>query len=244
MDRIVPKNVFSTERKSYLSKKKLNKLEIIKKCSKCASVIQKGKSHICKKSVIVNNIKESLKNMELKTKEQLTSSLLKDVTKIKGESESVKLSKAQGGKPLRVSIGSVKNPKETLLTIDNFQNIRTTFNLSYKVTSGIETAIRVATKNAKIIEPNLKRKLLDKNHILDDLFDCKDVSFKRVINKDISVTSETLIYCTNLEKLIEHITESRNITSNHLKFGIDGGGGFLKVCLSIQSTSENNLNEN
>lgn len=89
----------------------------------------------------------------------------------------------------------------------------------------------------------MKRKLLDKNHILDDLFDCKTFDFKRVVDKDISVSSERLVYCTNLEKLIKHITESRNIKSNHLKFGIDGGGGFLKVCLSIQSTIENSLNE-
>lgn len=38
--------------------------------------------------------------------------------------------------------------------------------------------------------------------------------------------------------------ESRNIDEKHLKFGIDGGGGFLKVCLSIQSDTDYDLIEN
>lgn len=170
--KIIPKNVFGTERKCDPNAKSCNskKYEITKHCSKCFSVIQKGKSHICKTSKVVDNVQNITNTFELKTKEQLTSGLIKKVIKEKGDATSTKLLQPKGGNFLTVTIGNSKKPKETLFSIKDFQNIRTQFNLSYKATIGIATAIRTATKNLKIIEPYLKRKLIDANHTLDHFF--------------------------------------------------------------------------
>lgn len=70
--------------------------------------MKKETIHICKKSVMKNNFKESLRNVELKQK-KIISSLLKDFIKTKSEANS-QLSRIQGGKPLRVTGGSVKKP--------------------------------------------------------------------------------------------------------------------------------------
>ena len=47
------------------------------------------------------------------------------------------------------------------------------------------------------------------------------------------------MYCKNVASLISYIKEKRQNPNVHLKFGIDGGRGFLKICLSVQDTSIN-----
>lgn len=245
MAKLSVNNVFGSKRESRMEKEVIQKPVPDKRCSNCLSFIHKGKRHICTKATFVNNIRNCIQPVDIKFKEQVTSSLLKNVVQCKGvdKSNSVKLSQPQGGKYLQVTIGiggQTKKQKETLFSVKDFQNIRNSFNLSYKVTSGIATAIRVATKNAKIIEPNLKRKLLDNTHTLDHLFDCKSLDFakvKGIIN--ILNISQHFVQCVNLQELIKFVSDSRKIETRHLKFGIDGGGGFLKICLSIQSVVEN-----
>ncbi|CAH1113805.1 unnamed protein product [Psylliodes chrysocephalus] len=63
--------------------------------------------------------------------------------------------------------------------------------------------------------------------------------FQKPILSTRSQTGKRL-YCNNLENLIEYIETQREIGNHHLKFGIDGGGGFLKVCLSIQALQDGN----
>lgn len=40
------------------------------------------------------------------------------------------------------------------------------------------------------------------------------------------------------------MTKKLNVSDFHLKFGIDGGGGFLKICLSIQTNVNQSHNKN
>lgn len=114
MDKIIPKNVFSTNRKAVSSKsRKTNKT--MKCCCKCMRLLKKGKSHLCVKSKVITNVNECIKDFNLKTKEQLTSTLIKDVTRTNGASSSitVKLSQPQGGAPLQISVGQPKQLKKT-----------------------------------------------------------------------------------------------------------------------------------
>lgn len=50
----------------------------------------------------------------------------------------------------------------------------------------------------------------------------------------MSDLSETVVYCKNLNNLIKHVQETRKTVETDLKIEIDGGGGFLKICFSIQ----------
>lgn len=52
----------------------------------------------------------------------------------------------------------------------------------------------------------------------------------------VSEAAQTVAYCTDLQDLIQHVKEKRKHSEVHLKLGIDCGD-FLKVCLSIQSTT-------
>lgn len=95
--------------------------------------------------------------------------------------------------------------------------------------------LRVASRKRDLFEPHLKEKLSIYRHRLDEFFD-----FQRcptIISKAGEKTSSTeiLVYCNDVLGLINRVKEARNLNDPHLKFGIDGGGGFLKVCLSVQT---------
>ena len=45
------------------------------------------------------------------------------------------------------------------------------------------------------------------------------------------------VICKNLQGFIDFVTKKRNSSEVHVKFGIDGGGGFLKFCMSLQLTN-------
>lgn len=56
---------------------------------------------------------------------------------------------------------------------------------------------------------------------------------------DRNITDIPFVYCNNLPGLVSHLLNSRGITEEfHLKIGIDGGGGLLKICLSILNTEQ------
>lgn len=49
---------------------------------------------------------------------------------------------------------------------------------------------------------------------------------------------EIVVICKNLRSFIQDVMDQRQVSNVHLKFGIDGGGGFLKFSLSIQSLND------
>jgi hypothetical protein len=51
----------------------------------------------------------------------------------------------------------------------------------------------------------------------------------------------SLAYCNDVPGLLDYLKEHRSLgnLSCHHKVGIDGGGGFLKVCLNVEKVDEN-----
>lgn len=85
--------------------------------------------------------------------------------------------------------------------------------------------------------------MFERRHCVDELFDVENFGLTNKKGDACEAVNATVAYCTNLESLIQNVTEKRSVSNYHLKFGIDGGGKFLKVTLSIQAT-DNLLNEN
>ena len=49
---------------------------------------------------------------------------------------------------------------------------------------------------------------------------------------------QNVIVCADINSLIEKIIEERDIADLLIRIGLDGGGGFMKVCLSIFNLDE------
>lgn len=228
---------FSKENR-VIKKEKEEKKE--RKCSKCLSIIHKGKNHTCDSSNNFVNVRNHINlSFTSKEKEQLVSRLLKDVS---SSSENTKLLSQKHGKPLRVEINSKEANRDLKrqISTEDMSKLAIDLSLSTRGVRKLSSALRVATKDRKLFEPGLREELKNQNHILDNFFYVKQatfLSFKKGIKKE---SNENLVYCNDLNELIKFVKISRNLQSKiYIKFGIDGGGGFLKVCLSILSEETN-----
>lgn len=74
----------------------------------------------------------------------------------------------------------------------------------------------------------------DHIHSVDDYFTSRVFDFVNIKADKTTNSQEAVIYCNNLEGFINHVMEKREVDDVKFKFGIDGGGKFLKLCLSIQ----------
>ena len=83
----------------------------------------------------------------------------------------------------------------------------------------------------------MKEKLLKNNHKLDDYFEHRVRRFIREDKKN-KVTENVqhhTVVCNNLSGLVDHVVEERQLNEHTLltRIGLDGGGGFVKVCISV-----------
>lgn len=130
-----------------------------------------------------------------------------------------------------------KFKKRKIVSAEDVSRIGTDCGLSTNTVHKIATALRVATNDRKLFEPNLKQKVKNLNHTLDSYFSVKECNVTKSKNNQITTTSEIFVFCNNVNELIDFVKEKREVDEVHLKIGIDSGGGFIKVCLSIQSST-------
>ena len=232
--------------KEYIQKNKKCKVE--KRCSKCCSVIARGKTHKCNLTSFIDNIHGNLNQYNLKEKEHMISSLLKTTINEKKkkcellDTNNIPLSQ-RNGKPLRVAF----QPKKTeipLITVDSLRKMQTDLDLSKRKTLGVPFFIRTETKLPNIIEPNYEKKLDEKSKIFDEYFEARLFNFVKLKKgSDPENISQNVVICKDLAGLIYYIVGYQELTGVNLKFGVDGGGGFLKFCLIIQTSYEDTVKE-
>ena len=190
----------------------------ILKCKECFSEIRKGIKHTCTKSNFLNNLSQEINDkLDTKQKQRLISSLSRslDGTVVNSTNES-------------------ENTQSYAITNDDLMKLKIKHNLSNKKTIGIAADLRAATRKRSLIEPGLKSHLVENNHSVDEFFKIERVIFNKTKKNVQSSSDQIIIHCKNVTDFIRYIKKKRDVSDVHLKFGIDGGGGFLKVCLSIQ----------
>lgn len=204
--------------------------------------------HKCNRIRRVLNIGKVVEESDLKIKEQIVSSTLSSVQKSKIDNSSnkngndfIELSNIRG-KATKVIINQKQN--NTVISSDNMKTIQANFNLSQRQTLGIASNIRKATGNRNIIEKNLKRKLYDRIHSLDDFFEINYFDFESGKKNDIVTIRKGAVCCNDISGFIEFVSSKRGSMMFNCKFGIDGGGGFLKLCLSLQSPHQMHVESN
>lgn len=222
--------------------------ELKNNCKRCNLEISWGKPHFCttKTSNTYQDLKEHFNSaLSPKQKEHLVCDLIKNINAEKVENENKKSCKKslslsqEHGKPLTILLGSKEvnsNLKRKQISINEISKISSNYNLSTNTVKGIASSLRVATQDRKLFESNLKVKFRELNHSLDSFFSYDQFQITKSCKNEQTTTLQTFVYCNNVKGLIEHVINKRSLNEVQLdlKFGIDGGGGFLKVCVSIQ----------
>ena len=113
------------------------KTERIKLCSKCFSRIARGKTHICNKTEMRDNLAGILKSRSSRSRGRVVSSSLKDIFVENGVSKKGGTTALPtGGKPIQVTLGCSSTRKFTkkgpLWDHDSLKRLQTNMNLSDK----------------------------------------------------------------------------------------------------------------
>lgn len=95
--------------------------------------------------------------------------------------------------------------------------------------------LRMMCRKRKIVEPLLKNHLSAAVHAVDDFFDIKTFDFVKGKSGVSSTINSEAVVCNDLGGFLQYVQEKRAVNESQLKFGIDSGGGSLKICLTVQS---------
>ena len=220
-------------------------------CIKCCGIKKKGKGHKCKKSYSVKNIINEIIELHCdeKQKEMICAALVKKTSK-KGEHSGkngkiVSLHQQGTGRKLNVIVKPNLrkiNEKPVCISAESVIKIQTKMNLSDQNINNFTKFMRQETKNRNLFEPNVREKLVKKSKELDNYFGISQFDVTEKKKKIVKIHENSkVIHCTKMKELINLAERERSILDSRLIFGIDGGGGFLKFCLSV--TNELNFYE-
>lgn len=227
----------------------IKKDSVKKRCYKCLSPIGKGLKHKCTGETALSNIKNNVFEKNEKQKEHLVVDILKDRVPAKNNFENSSNSENdrkimlshKHGKPIAVELAADnKKAKKSIISTDTLNKIKTNLNLSGRKLFGMTAAIKIESNNLIGFEKNYQKQIVDKTHTLDDFFEICSFKFVNELNNKITDAPGKAIICKNLGELINFVIGSGqrnlNLSDVDIKFGIDGGGGFLKICMSLQTS--------
>ena len=159
---------------------------------------------------------------------------------------------------LQKALDSYQPPKGKLYSADDMCIIRKDLNLSARQTLALDQNLRnraTDVKTREVGEPSLKKRLFEKAHEIDGYFELDLLRFLRHKGdggeKEITTKNQTIkgkkvptvaenydegvIVTKSLSEFIDDIILRRKLNEESVlvRVGLDGGGGFFKVCLSI-----------
>lgn len=209
----------------------------IRICSFCLTILSRGKPHQCDKYTRHHNLLQ-IPNTEIE-KDQIASSILRQKSKAAESNSPILKLTTITGKPMTVNV-SPSTSSNILFTSDDISAIQLDLNLSYNQTLKLAAHIRSSTKARKSIEPGLKQKLSEKRHLLDQFFSASEVEYLKIHKDKITEKeSKPTVFCTDFSGMIEYVIGKRGQIENEnlrVKLCLDGGGGFMKICLSVFNT--------
>ena len=197
--------------------------ESFKICGKCFTKLYRGCSH--------SSAQCSSRRSKIDSIVDITSP--SSLTRAASRVEHVEVSATPLGRPKKI-----EEVRKELFTADDIYGIGQDLRLSSRGMKTLAQDIRIVTGSRKIIEKDVMTTIQKKNHQLDEYFEVKSFMYRnkdKVTKIEKNFEQETII-CTDVSKFVDVILEKRDREwgeSLLLRVGIDGGGGFFKICLSI-----------
>lgn len=209
----------------------INTESSFKVCGLCFAKLYRGCSHSnesCRsKRQKISNINDLLDSPTKVTKQRVASRIIDDVgpslPTLNGKSKNLVKSPITPDRRLQLSVGDLSH-------------IQNDLNLSDRQVVKLSKDIRYACESRTVIEPGLKGKITGATHQLDDLFTVEKLDFVTLARDEVvERCSKSAVICRDVDELVHRIVKHRNLNKDdlHIRVGIDGGGGFLKIGLSV-----------
>ncbi|KAJ8672762.1 hypothetical protein QAD02_004022 [Eretmocerus hayati] len=201
-------------------------------------VATEGLVHKCNESTRTENLKRLLASSSDRSRAIVVSSELRKFSKKDEISHpDCPIAVSTLGRPMRVSINLKSSTSSAVISTEDIVKMQSVHNLSQRTTLGIVSTVRKATGKRKIVESHVKSKLKEAIHAVDEFFSVKNFNFTKNENGSCSEVTLTAVHCHDLKGLIEYVKNVRGLEQVLLKIGVDAGRGSLKICLSIQDSS-------
>lgn len=206
---------------------------VSKLCMECLSPVGRGISHRCNISSLRGNMKSLCSSSDCKTQQQVAGSLIQIQSKLQ-KSDTIELNTSNRGS-LTVSIDkSLGSPP---VSVSQLNHLQMSTNLSNtKMKRQVIPFLRDVT-GRKNVESFSEIFLQDRDRALSEYF---TIHFLKMTSQESSESSVSenylpIVYCKNVPGIILHVCSKRklNMEDCSIKIGIDSGGGFLKICLTI-----------
>ena len=133
-----------------------------------------------------------------------------------------------------------KSEKKNLFGIstENLSTIGKNMNLFVRKTKELCHYLRAATGSRKAVAPNVERQLYDERHQLDEFFQYEMLLFMEEESKAKRPERkfrQHAVFTSDITGLIDMIIDHRNLNLADavIRIGLDGGGGFVKICVSV-----------
>jgi len=205
----------------------------VKMCMSCKGIIHRGISHKCNITNLQKNMLEMCDSVDNHTKEIVAYKVISD--KVNEESTNSIELKTPGPFPLKVAVKPKVNPTFSSSDVSSLQLSLGASNRS--IERKVLPFIRRITQNRYSVQSNTTQFLQDRDQQLSNYFAVAQLKLES--GNDAKEFRE-VVYCTDVEELIHYISSKRDIDldTRTVKVGIDGGGGFLKFCLSVYTDQD------
>lgn len=212
----------------------------------CMSQVAKGKTHDCTRTKKFENIQNSLSPG---MKEMLASSTIR--VKLKGKIQDrnppgpIALKTFYGGHKLNVSpeavtsTGARKSLNFSQVSTNAMIKMKIQLNLSNNQTIEASQILREDMGHRKGVEAKFRGDLRSRCTELKDFFEVRGMEFQCSQEGKIVKAVRNMVICTDVKGLLIAICGKRQGTGREaVRIGIDGGGGFLKICANLTKSED------
>ena len=157
------------------------------------------------------------------------------------DTSSMKLATRAGERPISKAGPSRSNEAlflDKTVPVTELQRLMVVNNLSKKQTGELTKFVR-SWKGRNFFESGAREKLRDGDKVLESFFSVDEYELDSSVRNEREggqKVNRQVVYCNDVVGLIAHLRKHREIhpeANIHIKFGIDGGGKFLKICLNL-----------
>ena len=202
-------------------------------CRECLAPVGargRGQSHVCTKTKRLENLDKLLSPG---SRQQLASDTIRQMTEASGSS-TISL-KNPHGKPTEVTATPkaaaarrrlFSNPQ--VVPSAAFQDLQVSEQMSG---NSLKRTAQTLRAHGVPVEANLGRTLREASQRLKPFFELKTLEFE--VQGEAQNVPKAVIVTSDPPGLVKAVTQARGVESCRYHLGMDGGGGFLKICLNI-----------
>ena len=199
-------------------------------------------NHSCSPSNVAKNITDLASTFSQESRERVASTIIREKMNNDGIKDGKEFSIKTFGHPARIVYGRPDNKRErksfNSLTFETVKELQLNLDLSKRGTKKLIQTVR-KTSSSNIIESGIYQRLDDAEKCLQEAYDIVVENFEVSGGEDMTNT-RNLIVLKDVSDFVMDLINQKNLDplTATVRVGVDGGGGFFKICVNVFDQNE------